>query len=139
MGRTRRVLVVLGLLLAVEGGPPNALASTDRHTNSDWRGTTEQGDVKMRVYRLAPGERAVGVVLIDVSCLCDDGHEGTTQFGFTGGPVVGGHARFRGFVRQVTWTAEIMHERAHGTVHYKTWRCDSGLLKWTAEHLNPPG
>ena len=141
----RRVAIGLTafITLTVLAPPAASLASVERHTNSDWRGTTEQGgDVKMVVVRTQPG----GPWIIPswnytITFFCANGDEGTTQFGYFGSDfqIIDGDAGFE--TSQIFWTGHFSHENARGTVQYTNdhTHCDSGLLTWTAAHLHPPG
>ncbi len=139
----RRCLVTLTVLmsLALFTGPGAALASTERHTNSDWRGVTEKGDdLRMLVVRTAPGESwVIPWWEYDITVVCDDGSEYSANQGFIGFnfPITDGYGEFR--YRPIIWTGNFSHDRAHGTVQWTDSQCDSGVLTWTAEHLHPPG
>jgi hypothetical protein len=138
--RFLRVAAVLGLL-ALTLGPTAATATVDRHTNSDWRGTTEKGgDVRMLILRTAPGgPREIQTWHIDVWVVCDDGSEYEAGIGLMGFdfPIIDGYGEFR--YRPIRWTGHFSHERAHGTVQWEDSECVSEVLTWAAEHLHPAG
>ena len=140
MRRARTLLVILvGLVTLVL--PATAGASVDRHTNSDWKGTTEQGGVlKMLVVRTEPGGPwVIPILAVTISFVCDNGNEGTTDVGFGGFdfPIVDGYAAFH--VGSITWAGHFAHDQARGTVRHQNNHCDSGVLTWTADHLHPQG
>src|SRR4029078_9099988 len=94
----RWVCVLMPALLLPAAAPMGAQASLDRHTNSDWKGITDQGgEVKMLILRPAPGEpRVIHLWAYAITFECDNGGGGETVISFGGSdfPIVNGYASF---------------------------------------------
>ncbi len=136
-------IVALALLI---GSPLTASAKTDRHTNGDWKGPTDQGYESMFVIdRTESGERVVLDFDVHLAFTCDEG-PGDGTFGYCCGGIDVSDGTAEVDFGWLTWAVSLRHGVATGTARYHDeetpfgdHNCDSGLVRWRAVHLHPPG
>jgi len=139
-----RVPLTLAVLLAltVMALPRGAVASTDRYGHPHWRGVTEQGGkLKLNIYPTeTDGLRLIWSWTYVITYYCEHGSEFTAPFSMNGWgfPIVNGYGAFR--FGAIIWKGNFSHDQARGTVQYVNGHsnCDSGVVTWTAEQMDPP-